>query len=99
MRTPPEQAIDRELAVIGRAYQRAERAIMQARDVEGAFRAADQLAGNLRVLYDTGATRLVSRSAMRLREARRYSLVELARAVNVSKQRASQWAAREQEGE
>lgn len=99
MRNPPEQTVNRELAVIRRAYQRAERAILRAREPEAGFHAADQLANGIRALYDQQATRLVSRSAMRLRAARRYSLVELARVVNVSKQRASQWAAREQEGE
>lgn len=95
MADDPTSATRRALAAIRRNYDQAASKIETSRNPERAFAAADELARGIRELYDTKATRLVSRMAMRLREARRYSLVELARAVNVSKQRASQWASRE----
>jgi DNA-binding transcriptional regulator YiaG len=101
MRTPPEAAVTRELENIHRAYQRATRAILRARDPEVAFRAAHQLSTGMRELYDgpDGATRVVAQAALRLREARRYSLAELARVVNVSKSMAAYWDRRAREGE
>jgi DNA-binding transcriptional regulator YiaG len=99
MRSPPEEAVSRELAVIRRAYQRAERAILHTRQPEDGFKAADTLARELRELYETEAARLVARAAARLRASRRYSLAELARAVNVSKSMAAYWDRRARGGE
>jgi DNA-binding transcriptional regulator YiaG len=99
MRIPPEQAITQELQVMRRAYQRAERAILRAQQPEEGFKAADLLARELRELYEDQAARLVARAAARLRATRRYSLAELARAVNVSKSMAAYWDRRAREGE
>jgi hypothetical protein len=100
MRTAPAAAVARELAVIRRAYERAVRAI-EAAEPEAGFAAADQLAAGMRELYDGpgGAARVVARAAERLRETRRYSLAQLAEAVNVSKSMAAHWSRRAREGE
>jgi DNA-binding transcriptional regulator YiaG len=90
-RIPPDQAATRELAAIQRAYQRAAAAIDRADSPEQAFKAADLLARELRELYEHDAARLVARAAARLRSTRRYSLAELAKAVNVSKSMAAHW--------
>jgi hypothetical protein len=99
MSVPPGRVLARELAVIRRAYQRIERAILHTREPEAGFRAADQLARELRELYEEQATRLVARAAARLRQQRRWSLAELAKAVDVSKSMANYWHRRSREGE
>jgi hypothetical protein len=101
MRAAPGATVTRELATIRRAYQRAVQAIAEARDPEAAFRAAHQLTTGMRELYDgaNGATGVVAKAALRLRQARRYSLAELARVVDVSKSMAAYWDRRARQEE
>jgi DNA-binding transcriptional regulator YiaG len=94
----PGPAVSRSLERIRRAYDQAAAAIERATEPEDAFAAADALARDLRELYDDQATRLVARKAAELREARRYSLAELARAANVSKSMAAHWDRRARKG-
>jgi hypothetical protein len=98
MRTAPGVIVARELAVIRRAFERAARAVEQAADPEAGFTAADQLVTALRDLAKDEGMNLVARAAARLRTARRYSLAELARAVDVSKSMAAYWDRRARKG-